>query len=198
MNRTDICNMALSFISRQRIDSLDDQSEEAKHCKIYYDHVRKRLLKMYNWGFSRKTERLASRADVVPGWHFVYGYPQQCLSVQFVFDDNHAPVREMERQEWQVITLSGNDKVIATNVDEAWAEYIMDVVNTETFSDEFIEAQARMMAAYMAGPLTGSTDLFNVNMQLAQAAIGLAMQENAMEQERTTKWPRKYEQARFR
>ena len=87
MNQTDICNMALSFISRQRIDSLNDNSEEAKHCKIYYDHTRKRLLKMYNWGFARRVNQLALRIDTIPGWDFTYGYPQQCLSVQFVFDD---------------------------------------------------------------------------------------------------------------
>ena len=34
MNQTEICNMALSIINRQRIDSLDDPSEEAKACKI--------------------------------------------------------------------------------------------------------------------------------------------------------------------
>jgi hypothetical protein len=198
MNRTDICNMALSFISRQRIDSFDDGSEEAKHCKIYYEHTRKRLLKMYNWNFAQKMERLALRTDTVPGWDYVYGYPQQCLAVQFVFDENHAYSREMNRQEYRIITLSGNDKVIATNVDEAWVEYIQDVVNTETFSEEFIEALARMLAANLSAPLTGSTDLFNINMQLAQSAVSMAMQENVTESERKTQWPRKYSEARFR
>lgn len=198
MNRTDICNMALSFISRQRIDSLDDQSEEAKHCKIYYDHTRKRLLKMYNWGFARKIERLALRTNDVPGWRFCYGYPNQCLAVQFVFDENHAATKEMNRQEWQIMTISGNDRVIATNVEEAYAEIIQDVVNTEEFSEEFIEALARMLAANLAAPLTASNDLVNINMQLAQNAIAMAMQQNATETERRTQWPRKYEQARFR
>lgn len=198
MNQTDICNMALSFISRQRIDSLNDNSEEAKHCKIYYDHTRKRLLKMYNWGFARRVGQLALRIDTIPGWDFTYGYPQQCLSVQFVFDDVHADSRQMNRQEWQVVTISGNDKVIATNVVDAWAEYIEDVVNAENFSDEFTEALARMLAANLSLPLTGSTELFNINMQLAQSSIQLAMNENVKELEQKTRWPKKYEQARFR
>lgn len=198
MNSTDICNMALSFISRQRIDSLDDSSEEAKHCKIYYGHTRKRLLKMYNWGFARKVERLALRTDTVPGWAYAYGYPQQCLAVQFVFDDNTAENREMLRQDWQVMTISGNDRIIATNVKEAWAEYIEDVINTETFSEEFIEALARMLAANLAAPLTGSNELVQFNMQMAQSSIMMAMQQNAVEMERKTNWPKKYELARFR
>lgn len=197
MNRTDICNMALSIIKRQRIDGLDDSSEEAKACKIYYEHTRKRLLKMFNWGFARQLEKLALRNVEVPGWDFCYGYPADCISMQLVFDENHARDREMERQDFQVITVTGNDRVIATNVPMAWAEYTADVKNTESFSEEFIEALTRMLAANLAIPLTGSTELMQANMQLAQQSVNIAIQENVNEQERRTRWPRKYEQARF-
>lgn len=198
MNRTDICNMALSFISRQRIDDLNDDSEEAKHCTIYYEHTRKRLLKLYSWGFARRIQQLALRTETAPGWDYCYGYPSQCLGVQFVFDEQHAKIRETMRQEWQVMTLTGNDRVIATNVEDAYAEFIQDVVDTDEFSEEFIEALARMLAANLAAPLTGSSELVNYNLQMAQSSIATAMLENATESEITTKWPRNYELARFR
>lgn len=197
MNRTDICNMALSIIQRQRIDSLEDTSEEAKACAIYYEHVRRRLLKMYNWGFARHMEPLALRKETVPGFDLCYGYPQECLTVQLVFDENHARRREIEKQDFQIVTISGNDRVIATNVENAWAEYTYNVRNTEEFSEEFIEALARMLAASLALPLTGNSELMQMNMQLAQQSINIAMQESVTEQERRTQWPRKYEQERF-
>ena len=197
MNRTDICNMALSIVSRQRIDSLEDTSEEAKACAIYYEHTRQRLLKMYNWGFARHMEKLALRNQQIPGWDFCYGYPSDCLTVQLVFDEDNARQREMERQDFQIVTLTGNDKVIATDVPFAWAEYTFDVKNTESFSPEFLEALTRMLAANLAIPLTSNTELMNINMQLAQNAISIAMQEGVIEEERRTKWPRKYERARF-
>jgi hypothetical protein len=93
--------------------------------------------------------------------------------------------------------LTGNDRVIATDTELAWAEYTADVKNTEAFSEEFIEALTRMLAANLAIPLTGNSELMQMNMQLAQQSINIAMQENVNEQERRTKWPRKYEQARF-
>lgn len=198
MNRTDICNMALSIIKRQKIDSLEDNSEEAKACAIYYEHTRTRLLKMFNWGFARHVERLALRSDTVPGWEFTYGYPRECVSVQLVFDEIHARRREMERQDFQIVTISGDDTVIATDVEDAWAEYTYNVKNTESFSPEFVEALTRMLASNLAFPLTGNTELANMNLQLAQQAVNIAMQESTTEQERRTMWPRKYEQARFR
>lgn len=197
MNRTDICNMALSIIKRQRIDSLEDSSEEAKACKIYYEHTRERLLKMYNWGFARKLEKLALRTDKIPGWEYCYGYPAECLTVQLVFEEERARMREMERQDFQIITISGNDRVIGSNVPEAWVEFTHNVKNTESFSPEFTEALTRMLAANLAFPLTGNSDLTNMNMQLAQQSINIAMQESVNEQERRTQWPRKYERVRF-
>ena len=197
MSRTDICNMALSIIKRQRIDSLEDTSEEAKACKTYYEHTRKRLLKMYNWGFARQLDKLALRNTVIPGWDYCYGYPHDCVTVQLVFDETSARDREMRRQDFQIITWTGNDRVIATDTELAWAEYTADVKNTEAFSEEFIEALTRMLAANLAIPLTGNSELMQANMQLAQQSINIAMQEDVVEQERRTKWPRKYEQARF-
>jgi hypothetical protein len=198
MNRTDICNMALSIIQRQRIDSLEDTSEEAKVCAIYYEHSRRRLLKMFNWGFAKHMEKLALRADEIPGWQYVYGYPRECVTVQLLFDENTAERREFLRQEFQIITISGNDKVIATNVENAWAEYTYNVKNTEEFSPEFVEALTRLLASNIAFPLTGNSELQNINLQLAQQAVNIAMQESVTEQEQRTQWPRKYEQARFR
>lgn len=197
MNRTEICNMALAIIKRQRIDSLEETSEEARTCKTFYEHTRKRLLEMYNWGFARRMERLALRLDTVPGWQFCYGYPQECISVRLIFDEPHAMMREMERQDFQIVTISGDDRVIGTNVEEAWAEFTSDVKNPDNFNTEFTEALVRMLAANMAVPLTGDGELMKMNFQLAQQAINIAMHESVVEQERRTKWPRKYSQARF-
>ena len=156
-----------------------------------------RLLRMFSWGFARRLEKLAMINDTIPGWDYCYAYPQECLAVQLVFDEERAAMREMERQDFQIITLTGNNRVIGTNVELAWAEYIGDVKNTEEFSPEFVEALTRMLAANLAFPLTGNSELMNMNMQLAQQSINIAMQENVVEREQRTKWPRKYERARF-
>lgn len=198
MNQIDICNMALALINRERIDSLEDSSQEAKMCKTFYDHERRRLLKMYSWGFARKTDQLALRVNTIPGWDFIYGLPQDCISVLFVFNDMTVERREFNRQDFRIVTVTGSDKVIATNVENAWAEYIYNSKDTNAFSEEFVETFVHALAAKLALPLTSNTELAQRNLQLAQAAMNMAALEDANEQERKTQYPRKYAMARFR
>lgn len=198
MNQIDICNMALALINRERIDSLEDSSQEAKMCKTFYDHERKRLLKMYSWGFARKTDQLALRVNTIPGWDFIYGLPQDCINMLFVFNDMTVERREFNRQDFRIVTVTGSDKVIACNLEDAWAEYIYNYRDTESFSEEFVEALTHSLAAKLALPLTSNTELAQMNMQLAQAALNMAAMEDANEQERKTMYPRKYENARFK
>lgn len=198
MNSTDICNLALSYLGHGRIDSLDDSSEEAKACKIHYDHARRRLLLAYPCGFAKRQEKLALRTDTLLGWAYCYSYPQQCLSVQYVYDDKHAKRKETERQEFEVMTLADFAKVIGTDVEEAYAEYILDVKEPNAYNEEFIDALARLLAGVLAVPITGSANLESQNLQLAQQAIASAQYQSAIERERRTQFPRKYAGARFR
>lgn len=197
MNRTEICNMALSIISREPIKSFEEDTTEAKQVSMFYEHTRKRLLRMYPWGFAKKVAMLAQLNQTIPGWEYLYGYPSDCLLVSFVFDEEHARLKEMERQEFEIVTATGNNRAIASNTENAWAEYIYDVKNTEAYSEEFIEALTHMIAANVSLQLTGNSELFNMNMQLAEQAASLGTLQNIREQERRTNWPRKYEQARF-
>ena len=45
MNNTDICNMALAYLAKGRISSIDENNELARQCKLFYDHSRKGLLR---------------------------------------------------------------------------------------------------------------------------------------------------------
>lgn len=198
MNKIDICNMALALIGRERIDSLDEETQEAKMCKVFYEHERKRLLRMHGWGFARKTTALAPRNVEIPGWEYAYGVPQECVSLIYIFNEATVDRHEFSKPEFKIVTATGNDKVIVCHLEEAYAEYTTDFKNAEAFSEEFIEALVHIMAAKLALPLTSNSDLVRMNMELAQQAVSIAMAEDAQEQERKTQYPRKYERARFR
>ena len=198
MNKIDICNMALMLINRGRIDSLEEDTQEAKACENFYEHERKRLLRMYGWGFARKTEQLALRTNTIPGWDYAYGFPRECIQVFYVFNEATVDRHEFTRPDFKIVTATGNDKIIATNIENAWAEYTCNFKDTENFSEEFTEALMHTMAAKLAAPLTSNSELVQMHMQLAQAAVSMAIQEDANEQERRTMYPRIYERARFR
>lgn len=198
MQSTDICNMALSYIGKDRIDSIDDDSETAKQCRIHYNHTRKRMLLAYPWGFARRCDKIALLTSTVPGWTYCYAYPSECLSVQFVFDEDHARHKEMHRQDFRVVMVSAYDRAIATDVDEAYAEFTYDVKDPSVFSEEFSDGLAHLLAAAMAISVTGSAAIQTQNIELAQQAIEQAKYLDAVEQERRTEYPRKYADIRFR
>ncbi len=196
MTSTDICNLALAYIAKGRITALTQETEEARQCAMHYDHCRRMLLRSYRWGFARRMEKLAVVSAKVPGWDYVYGYPSNCLSVRFVFAEDEAERKEVNKDEYEVAVVDGV-KVLCSNVEEAWCEYTEDVTEAAKMTEEFIEALARYLAASMAMVVTGSDGLMNMNYQLMQTALQQAQVEAAREREQTPKFPTKYAEARF-
>jgi hypothetical protein len=100
----DICNRALGEIgTRSTIASLTEQSNEALACKTHFEPLVKRLLRMANWNFARRTTLLTllkampgtpenptvgnglwTSAHPAPPWLYAYAYPSDCIRVQQV------------------------------------------------------------------------------------------------------------------
>ena len=67
MQPVDICNMALSEIgARVKITNLTtDTGPAAVHCNIWYDQLRKQLLRSAPWGFARYTIVLTPTGSIL-------------------------------------------------------------------------------------------------------------------------------------
>lgn len=197
MTSTDICNLALSYLAKGRIMSMtEEKSEEARQCKLHYENCRKRLLSSYTWGFAKSVVRLARLAVAVPGWEYIYAYPQNCLRLNLIFDEQNARNKETDITDYETINV-GTTKAIATDIENAWVEYVADEKDPERFSVEFVEALARMLAYSMAMVLTGNAQLMQTNYQLMQASVQEAKTISATERERKTEYPTTYADARF-
>ena len=197
MTSTDICNLALSYLSKGKITSMDDNTEEAAQCKIHYDHARRLLLRQYPWGFAKRTVKLALLAGKEPGWDFAYAYPAGCLAVRYVFDEEGASAKEEQVQDFDTAMLTGNQKALLTDVELAWCEYTYNVKDVDMFPDEFIEAFAHYLACNMATVLTGSASIQQTQFQLYQDSIEAAKIYSAQERRKSTVFPESYAQARF-
>lgn len=198
MNRTEICNLALSYIARGRIEDIDEETEEARQCRIHYDHCRRRLLKAYTWGFARRIVQLAELTERVPHYKHAYAYPAGCIDVQLVFDENNAEDMEEDRNDFEISATTANNRAILTDVDNAWCRFTYDIEDTDMYSEEFVEALARLLASSIALPLDGSVEIQNINYQLANNAMRAAALSSAVEQERRTRYSENYSNARFR
>lgn len=103
---TDVCNRSLSAIGTSTtIASLNEDSTEARQCKLLYAPTRDRVLRMARWGFARKMVNL-SLLKAMPGtpenqtvpapyvwdpatmpqfpWLYSYAYPSDGLLMQRV------------------------------------------------------------------------------------------------------------------
>lgn len=197
MNSTDICNMALSAIGQGQIASMEEQSEPARQCRIYYDHLRQELLSAYRWGFAERSVKLAKLNAEVPGWKNVYAYPAACLIINSVYPKDRERRKDDRYREYTVTAVSDSTRAIATDMDDAWADYTADIETAETFSPDFSEALVRLLASALAIPLSGSQSMQQQQYQLMQVALQKAMLTSARQDHHKPEYPERYFNARF-
>ncbi|MBQ8809471.1 MAG: hypothetical protein IJZ69_04265 [Bacteroidales bacterium] len=187
-----ICNMALGYIAKTRIFSLEDKSEEARMCSLYYDHLRRMLLRNYTWGFAKRVVQLALISKTMPGYEYVYAYPSECLAVRNIYNKDGASVKEYEREKYDIFVMDNGVVAIACDVEDAFIEYTHDVVDADTFSVDFVEALSRLIASNIAQSLTGSAAQAQEQYQLFQAMIANAKLASAQERQNTPHFPDDY------
>lgn len=195
LNITDVCNMALAHIAKMRIASINEQSEPARQCKLFYDSTRKQLLREYTWGFAKRVSKLAELTVESPYWKKVYAYPEKCIAVRKIFDsETGAAIRagEAEQEEWDLYMASDNVLAIGCDLSNAWLEYTYDVDDVEMFSSDFLNALTHMLAFNICVQLTGNSGLQQTQYQLAQAALLKAKYTTAAEKKEKPDYPTHY------
>ncbi len=201
MNTTDICNIALSSIAQGRIASMDEDSEAARQCKIYYDFTRKTLLSSFRWGFAEKSIKLAEINGTLPGWDYVYAIPYDCIIVRNIYNREGNYIdgenkKDHTYQQFKISMIDDTSKVVAVNITKAWMDYTADVRDTEMFNPHFVEALAYKMAGSLSVPLSGSLNMMQACYQKYQAAIQQAMLDSAIQNHHTIEWSESLFQAR--
>ena len=81
-----IANFALSKVGTDStIETLTENSAEAKACNLWFETARKQALSAYDWPFARKRLALAVHGDDPPDeWAYRYQYPADCVKARFV------------------------------------------------------------------------------------------------------------------
>ena len=189
MTSTDICNIALAYIAKNRITSLDDNTEEARQCKLFYNHCRKQLLRSYTWGFARKHTVLAKLTDTVRGWLYVYAYPRNCLAVRFVYNKEGAAVKETDREQFEICITTSNVQAICCDIENALMEYTVDVIDSSVFSDDFVEALSRLLSSKIALKLTGNAGVVEQQYKFFELATQQAKVATMFERQKDTIYP---------
>lgn len=206
MTSTQICNLALAALSQTLIGSLNDQSANARQCNLVYHPARKATLRANAWPFATRIELLnqiagnvAPATVSIPGWNFLYQYPSQALSILKVYgdlggmnplgaNDYHSgsglytdfDFKHQQSDEFRIIqdpTPNPSNQVIATDVYPAYCEYTADVQNEDLFDSNFLEAFYFKIAAMIAKPLTGDSQLAEAMLKIYDAHINTAIRK---------------------
>ena len=133
----EIANRALTLLSVDRIQALNDTSEQARKINAIFDSTRDSLLSEHNWNFAMKERQLSLLSDspIMDAWSFVYQLPSDCLRVVSIEGD------------YQFAILSNK---LYTNTDDARILYVSRETDPNRFSAGFVKAFASRLAADLA------------------------------------------------
>lgn len=201
----DICNRALSEAgARSTITDVDDGSEEGTVCALWYDVMRRRLLRAAPWAFARKTFSLSQLGSALDNtapypWLYKYTYPADCLRLRYILpptpprgdtnvvgtlSDNPyfgGPSRANRFIVANDTDAEGNNRrVVLANIQSAQAVYIRDEQNPDIFDDLFTGALEAALAAKFAIPLSGNVAM---RAQFIQSASDAIIQARAADNE---------------
>lgn len=150
-DETSICNLALGRIGDERIISMDDASQSARYCKLFYSQTRDEVLRSHPWNFAIRRDTLTALASTPPfGWDYQYQIPSDLLRLlQFNGWDAWEPLDLYEIESGKLLT------------DESTAQirYIFQITDTTLFDPLFTEALSLKLASKLSRPLTGTQAL---------------------------------------
>lgn len=189
----------------QSVQSINDGTPQAGACNRFYDFARKRVLERCYWDFATKTAALALLLDqstvatqaqlLFPGWRYIYAQPTDCLRGLAVttqygvrlnpftrswwYDMSQAPQWGPYRPPWRQCADLFNSPPQAVNLltdqDSAWFVYVIDIQNTNMWTQAFMECVAWNLAAKIAGPVSANEAAKAMAIKMADQSIASAM-----------------------
>lgn len=181
----DICNLALAHLGDQAaVSSISppDGSAQADHCARFYPIARDALLETHAWDFATRRVALSLTINTpAGGWAYEYAYPTSCARMLAVVFDGQ--IDDTKSQNYIIETASNGDKVILTNVEDAYARYTRLITDPTKFTPLFTTALSFLLASYLAGPITKDRGVVDSMYKRFLVELGKAGGSNANAQQ---------------
>jgi len=182
-SKIQICNMALTKLTQNTITAIDEDSNEAENCSLYYDVVLESLLRQFPWNFASKTYSLTraddDSSDIAEAtlWGFIYTYPANALAIRNVFAKGQY---YSEFNDHEIIS-TGSQKFVCSNIPNAYARCTIKITDPTMFDALFVPVFANKLAVEIAMPLGVGSNSIKIAESLYQEAISKAMLSHAIE-----------------
>lgn len=179
ISKVDICNMALAQLGQEAISSLKQDDERSRRCSLFYEPVKREILRTHNWAFACGRAPLALLdGETDEEWPYMYAYPQDCLFLRKVFGRGRG-ARAAAFKELYSAQLHA--RVICCAVPQARAEYTRDVTDENLFDPAFIKVFSLALAADLAVTLCADATLAQRVLQKYTLALDEARRSNMSE-----------------
>lgn len=185
---TFIANTALSLAGvKATIQSLDEQSAEAKRCRPFMPLVRKSTLEAFDWSFARRRKALALHGEDAPEdmWLLRYRWPANCIAfrrIQNPLGENADPVPFAVE-----LNDAGTEKTILTDMEEAIGVYTFDIQDLSLTTAHFQTTMACLLGSFIAMPTSSKVDVKRELLGQYYQMIRIAPAFNANESASTPK-----------
>lgn len=171
----DLFNMALSHVGVSRqISSTTENSVEAQQCALHYNRVRRAVLASAPFSCSKRTARLALKAErgtgdwtdaePAPNWLYAYAAPADMMRPYHL-----TTFENFELQLWP-----DNTQAILANAKDAIFTYLTDQENIQRWEPLLLQAMSLALGSAVTQALTGKTSTRTALAQAATVAVGEA------------------------
>lgn len=180
-----ISNLALTNLGISTlIAELNEASNEARICNLWYEQTRDTVLQDFPWPFATRRVTLAELSDTpATDWDYVYAYPTDCLLARAIVLQGIRKPRNDLRIEFE-IAYNGTQRVIYTDQIAAELIYTAKVTDPTQFDPLFVMAMSWALAAAIAPALVGqiagqsvASNMREIYQQMLGQAAAAAMRE---------------------
>lgn len=191
--QVDIANMALAHIACAPIQTLQDGSESSRLINLHYDNCRQDVLRAFPWTFATITTNLVLTEFTIPKYRYCYAYPNKCVRVVRVFPEGFAQRNDTIWSEFEAsLAPDGKTRIINTDCENAYVDYIYDVTDCNAYDSLFVEALSYKLAYEINRMKTDDSNLTNEIYNRYQMTLAEAQHSAAMERQHRIQWPDRY------
>jgi len=149
-SKTEIGNLALSWLAQNLMASLDDNTKQAKAVKANFQFSLDSVLEEGEWSFATKRSIMSTPSAEGPAWGFTYYHPIPTTELLVIFASNRADDSDYE------FDYRVEEGGIACDSDKIYVKTITSIKDTSKFTNTFNQALAARIGYDLAIPLTES------------------------------------------
>lgn len=173
--------MALASLGQDTINSPSEETATARTANLFYDVVRRTLLREHDWSFSLRWRKMAKSTEPSPFLElpYVFARPADCLFLKKI---TYEQIPHKHNLPYRLFVSEKNENLVACPYECACACYVKDEENESVFDPAFVACFALLLASELAIPITGDSNMATLMYQKYQVKLAEARLSNKVEQ----------------